>query len=554
MKDNQKKIKYHQIKGKNKRIQRQIQKSQQSQYFQVEDNCLKNILYSSSEPIPRFNDYKLSRLQTILKNTQFQEKEVIIYIQIQNKQFYGLKFLPALLIEEKQNYLLFSDQLDYQYDCLELENDQWASTSILKGFPQYIKIRIQDYFPLKIFFNVGAFKCNIYFSFLTSQPSERNHQKHVVLKQQKIIVIKKPEEHKNYLFFSLLSDYSTSIKLKAWFQTSQYDRSYFLCYDGKEQLRMRSGYQNNNNTDDESFNTSKNNISSLNMQSIGKSLIHESVPPIKLFSDNRRINSVKQRCEQVSLKNKILLVQQKKLQLLSQNVISRYQRMLVQSYKQLHQQRMMKKYINQWIIALNFIKYVDILYAHFKINKILRCMNNSPKHYAQRWKQVNEKNTSLNLRVLMQTNLTLSIFSKQLTEKISRQISDLILITLNDTFFIKTQAQLQQSFINFYLKVKLIQEFYFAQRNKFYLQMEQMIQNIRQQSPQILISKQRMKRIMFLFYEKLCAKHKDEYKRFLELEVPNVTLLTSVFAIFSKPKLNIMKNQALLLQIIEQTQ
>ncbi|CAK67572.1 unnamed protein product (macronuclear) [Paramecium tetraurelia] len=451
-----------------------------------------------------------------------------------------------------RNYLLFSDQLDYQYDCLELENDQWASTSIMKGFPQYIKIRIQDYFPLKIFFNVGAFKCNIYFSFLTSQPSQKNHQKHVVIKQQKIIVIKKPEEHKNYLFFSLLSDYSTSIKLKAWFQTSQYDRSYFLCYDGREQLRMRSGSQNNNNTEDESFNTNKN--ISFNMQSVGKSLINESVPPIRVFSDNRRINSVKQRCDQVSLKNKILLAQQKKLQLLSQNVIQKYQRMLVQSYKQLNQQRMMKKYINQWIIVLNFLKYIDTLYAHFKINKILRCMNNSPKHYAQRWKYVHEKTTSLNLRVLMQANLTLSIFSNKLSDKISRQISDLILITLNDTFFIKTQAQLQQSFMNFYLKVRQIQQFYIAQRNKFYLQMEQMIQNIRQRSPQILISKQRMKRIIFLFYEKLCAKHKVEYKRFLELEVPNVIILTSVFVIFSKPKLNIMKNEALLLQIIQQTE
>ncbi|CAD8052177.1 unnamed protein product [Paramecium primaurelia] len=451
------------------------------------------------------------------------------------------------------NYLLLSDQLDYQYDCLELENDQWTSISILKGFPQYIKIRIQDYYPLKIFFNVGAFKCNIYFSFQTSQPSEKNHQKHVVIKQQKIIVIKRPEEQKNYLYFSLLSDYSTSIKLKAWFQSSQYDRCYFLCYDGKEQFRMRSGFQNNNNTDEESINTNKNNITSVNIKSAERSLINESVPPIKSFSDNRRINSVKHRNEQISLKNKILLVQQKKLELLSQNVIKKYQKMLVQSYKQLNQSRMMKKYINQWIINLNVLKFIEMLYAHFKINKILRCMNNSPKYYTQRWKQMNEKTSSLNMRVLMQANLTLSIFSKQLNEKISKQISELILITLNDTLFIKKQAQLQQSFMNFYLKVKQIQEFYFTQRNKFYLQMEQMIQNIRQQSPQILISKQRMKRIMFEFYQQLCTKHKQEYQRFLELEVSNVTLLTSVFAIFSKPKLNIMKNQILLLQIIEQT-
>ncbi|CAD8058779.1 unnamed protein product [Paramecium sonneborni] len=448
-----------------------------------------------------------------------------------------------------RNYLLLSDSLDYQYDCLELENDQWSSISILKGYPQYIKIRIQEYFPLKIFFNVGAFKCNIYFSFLTSQPSETNHQKHVVIKQQKIIVIKKPEEHKQFLFIQILCDFSTQVKLKAWFQQSQYDRCYFLCYDGQDQNRKKTSSQINNKSDDESFFTDKNNTTTINIKSVAESII----PPIKSSSDNRRFSNVKQRSGSIPLKNKILQVQQKKLQLYSLNVIQRYQKMLVSSYKQLNQSRMMKKYINQWIITLNFLRYVETLYAHFKINKILRCMSNSPKLYAQRWKLVNEKAQTLKIRILTQANLTLSLYSKQLNGKVFRQVSQLIQITLIDTHFIKKQAQLYQSFMSFYLKVKKIQEFYFKERNKFYLQMEQMIQNIRQQNPTILISKQRMKIIQFEFYQQLCAKHKQQYKRFVESQISNTTLLTSLFAILSKPKLNIMKNQELLFQIIEQT-
>ncbi|CAD8146788.1 unnamed protein product [Paramecium pentaurelia] len=454
-----------------------------------------------------------------------------------------------------RNYLLISDQLDYQYDCLELENDQWSSISILKGYPQYIKIRIQDYFPLKIFFNVGAFKCNAYFSFQTSQPSETNHQKHVVIKQQKIIVIKKPEEHKQYLFISLLCDFSTQVKLKAWFQQSQYDRCYFLCYYGQEQHKKRSSSQHNNKTDDESCISDKNNATIIiNNNSIEKSLLSDSiVPPIKSLSENRRFNVLRQKSGSIPLKSRILQVQQKKLQLYSQNIVQRYQRMLIQSYKSINQSRMMKKYINQWIITLNFIKQIESLYAHFKINKILKCMSNSPKLYAQRWKQIQEKNFSLKARILIQANLTLTSYSNQINEKIERQISQLIQISLADKNFIKKQAQLQQSFINFYLKVRLIQEFYLQQRSKFNIQMNQMIQNIRQQQPTILISKQRMKRILFEFYQLLCAKHKSQYKKFLEWQTPNNTLITSVFALFSRPKLNIMKNQTLLLQIIEQT-
>lgn len=41
-----------------------------------------------------------------------------------------------------------------------------------------------------------------------------------------------------------------------------------------------------------------------------------------------------------------------------------------------------------------------MLYSHFKINKILRCMSNSPKVYASRWR-INKVNpSSLKTRVL----------------------------------------------------------------------------------------------------------------------------------------------------------
>ncbi|CAD8140775.1 unnamed protein product [Paramecium octaurelia] len=454
-----------------------------------------------------------------------------------------------------RNYLLIQDQLDYQYECLELENDQWSSISILKGYPQYIKIRIQDYFPLKIFFNVGAFKCNTYFSFQTSQPSATNHQKHVVIKQQKIIVIKRPDEHKQYLYISLLSDFSTQVKLKAWFQQSEQDRCYFLCYYGQEQYRKRSCSQNNNKTDDELCVTVKNNATTITTTNcIEKSHLSDgNVPPIKSLSENRRFNSYKQKNGSISLKSRILQVQQKKLQLYSQNVVQRYQRMLIQSYKQLNQSRMMKKYIYQWIITLNFIQHIESIYAHFKINKILRCMSNSPKLYAQRWKQLKDQNFGQKCRILIQANLTLSIYSNQVNEKIQKQISQLIFLGLGDTNFIKKQAQLQQSFMNFYLKVRKIQEFYLQQRSKFNILMNQMIQNIKKEYPTILISKQRMKRILSQFYQLLCANHKSEYMKYLIAQKSNTTLITSVFALFTRPKLNMMKNQALLLQLIEQT-
>ncbi|CAK82299.1 unnamed protein product (macronuclear) [Paramecium tetraurelia] len=454
-----------------------------------------------------------------------------------------------------RNYLLKQDQLDYQYECLELENDQWSSISILKGYPQYIKIRIQDYFPLKIFFNVGAFKCNTYFSFQTFQPSETNHQKHVVIKQQKIIVIKRPEEHKQYLFITLLSDFSTQVKLKAWFQKSEKDRCYFLCYYGQEQNRKRSCSQNNNRTDEESCITVKNNTTTITTTNcIEKSHLSDgNVPPLKSLSENRRFNTLKQKTESIPLKSRILQVQQKKLQLYSQNVVQRYQRMLIQSYKQLNQSRMMKKYIHQWIITINFLQQMELIYAHFKINKILRCMSNSPKLYAQRWKQLNDKNFGQKSKILIQANLTLSIYSNQVNEKIQQQISQLIFICLADTSFIQKQAQLQQSFVNFYLRVRKIQQYYLQQRNKFNIQMNQMIQNIKQHQPTILISKQRMKRILSQFYQLLCANHKSEYKRYMLAQISNTTLLTSVFALFTRPKLNMMKNQALLLQLIEQT-
>lgn len=56
-------------------------------------------------------------------------------------------------------------------DHITLENDQVTSLSIVSDFPTYIRIKIIDYFPIKMMTKTGPFNCTCYLSFTTLFPS-----------------------------------------------------------------------------------------------------------------------------------------------------------------------------------------------------------------------------------------------------------------------------------------------------------------------------------------------------------------------------------------------
>lgn len=99
-----------------------------------------------------------------------------------------------------------------------LNNDRWSSICVIAGLPLYVRIRYQDYFPMKLAIKCGVGDCVVYISKSSIHPNPTNSLVVLHFKLRGTKIIRKAGIIEDYIYMSIVSNISTCVNIKVWFE------------------------------------------------------------------------------------------------------------------------------------------------------------------------------------------------------------------------------------------------------------------------------------------------------------------------------------------------